>query len=255
MIRQVPNIFTLLNLVFGCVAIILILQVNDSMAYLEEGQLLLQLPENIMLGSVFIFAAGLVDFLDGFLARWLKASSDMGKQLDSLCDAVSFGVAPSLIAFQILKLAYMRQSGSTDISIWVLFPALLVACAAVWRLAKFNIDQRQTIHFRGVPTPITAMVFASLPMLLWYNIPLISELLMNAWLIYGLILVTAYLMISNIPIMSLKIDKRDLKQYVPQLLLAAASVLLILIFQWASILMIYMLYVLLSLLYRKKIIS
>jgi CDP-diacylglycerol--serine O-phosphatidyltransferase len=254
MIRQIPNIFTLLNLVFGCIAIILIVQVNDSMAYLEEGQLLLQLPENMMLGALFIFAAGVVDFLDGFLARWLKAASDMGKQLDSLCDAVSFGVAPSLIAYQILKLGYTRQSGAIDISVWVLLPSLLVACAAVWRLAKFNIDQRQTTHFRGVPTPITAMVFASLPVMLWYNIPVANELLINPWVVYALILVTAYLMISDIPILSLKIGKTDLKHYTPQFILAGASVLLIIVFQWASILMIYILYVLLSLLFRKKMI-
>jgi CDP-diacylglycerol--serine O-phosphatidyltransferase len=255
MVRQIPNLFTLLNLVFGCISIILILQVNDAMAYMEEGQLLLQLPENMMLGSLFIFLSAVVDFLDGFIARWLKAASEMGKQLDSLCDAVSFGVAPALIAYQVLRLGFMRQSGATDISVWVLLPALLIACAAVWRLAKFNIDTRQTFHFRGVPTPITAMVFASFPMMLWYNVPFFSELLLQPWFVYVLIFITAFLMISDLPILSLKIGKSDLKHYTPQFMLAGFSVVLLVLFQWAAILMIYILYVLLSLLFRKKIIS
>lgn len=255
MLKQIPNIFTLLNLVFGCIAVLLILQVNDSVAYMEDGQLLMQLPENMMLGSVFIFAAGLVDFLDGFIARWLKASSEMGKQLDSLCDAVSFGVAPAMIAYQILKMGYLRQSAATDTSILLLLPALLVACASVWRLAKFNIDQRQTVHFRGVPTPITAMVFASLPLMLWYNVPFAANLLLSPWVMYFLILMAGYLMISDIPILSLKISTSNYKEYYPQIILAVVAIILLMIFQWAAILMIYILYVLLSLLFRKKLIS
>jgi CDP-diacylglycerol--serine O-phosphatidyltransferase len=255
MLRQIPNIFTLLNLVFGCIAIILILQVNDAIAYMEDGQLLMQLPENMMLGSLFIFGAGLIDFLDGFVARWLKASSEMGKQLDSLCDAVSFGVAPSLIAYQILKMGFLRQSGATDTSMLLLLPAILIACASVWRLAKFNIDQRQTIHFRGVPTPITAMVFASLPLMLWYNTPFAAAIFLSPWIMYLLILVAGYLMVSDMPMLSLKISAGNYKKYIPQISLAIISVVLLLLFQWAAVLMIYILYVLLSLLFRKKIIA
>ena len=179
----------------------------------------------------------------------------MGKQLDSLCDAVSFGVAPALIAYQILKMAYLRQPGATDTSMLLLLPAILIACASVWRLAKFNIDQRQTIHFRGVPTPITAMVFASLPLILWYNVPYAADIFLNPWVIYILIIVAGYLMISDIPILSLKISTRDYKHYYPQIILAILAIVLLMIFQWAAILMIYILYVLLSLLFRKRLIS
>ena len=96
--KQIPNLFTLLNLIFGCIAIVCILQTGQSIVYIDpNGFTALDLPEKIAIGSFFIFAAGLIDFFDGFIPRLFKASSEMGKQLDSLADVVSFGVAPGLI--------------------------------------------------------------------------------------------------------------------------------------------------------------
>jgi CDP-diacylglycerol--serine O-phosphatidyltransferase len=255
MLRQIPNLFTLLNLVFGCIAIILILQVNDAMVYVEGEQLLLRLPENMMLGAIFIYGAAVIDFLDGFLARWLKASSEMGKQLDSLSDAVSFGVAPSLIVFQLLRLYYLQQSSALDTSFYFLIPALLIACCAVWRLAKFNLDQRQSVSFRGVPTPITGLMIASLPMILWFDAAIAEHIILNPWILYGLILLAGYLMVSDLPMMSFKIAKGNTKQYFPQIILLTASLILMIILRWAAVPVIYMLYVTLSLLFRKKILT
>src|SRR5688572_18249325 len=103
--KQIPNLFTLLNLVFGCLAIIFILQPGQSIVYVDaEGYTSRDLPEKITWGSICIFAAALVDFLDGFIARLFKANSAMGKQLDSLADVVSFGVAPGMIMYQLLRL-------------------------------------------------------------------------------------------------------------------------------------------------------
>src|SRR5690242_14335605 len=108
--KQIPNLFTLLNLVFGCIAIVFILQTGQAIVYVErEGFTTWDLPEKIALGSFFIFAAGLVDFLDGFVARLFKADSEMGKQLDSLADVVSFGVAPGLILYQLLRISFAKQ--------------------------------------------------------------------------------------------------------------------------------------------------
>ena len=93
--KIIPNLFTLLNLVFGCIAILFILQTGQTLVTIEaEGYTSWELPEKITWGSLFIFAAAIVDFLDGFVARLFKAESAMGKQLDSLADVVSFGVAP-----------------------------------------------------------------------------------------------------------------------------------------------------------------
>jgi CDP-diacylglycerol--serine O-phosphatidyltransferase len=256
MLRHIPNLFTLLNLVFGCVAIIFILQSDDAMVYLEGDQLLLRLPENMMLGAICIYAAAVIDFLDGFIARWLKVSSEMGKQLDSLSDAVSFGVAPSLIMYQLLRLYYLQQSTAFDTSFFLLVPALIIACCAVWRLAKFNLDQRQSVSFRGVPTPITGLMFASLPMIIWFDAALAGSYILNAWFLYGVILLASYLMVSDLPMMSFKIAKGvNVKENLPQILLLLLSLILIIILKWTAVPLIYILYVTLSLLFRKNIIA
>src|SRR5688572_9977475 len=116
--RQIPNIFTLINLVFGCIAIILILQTGESIVNLDQsGAIYLNFPEKIWQGSLFIFAAAIVDFFDGFFARMLKANSEKGKQLDSLCDVVSFGVAPGMILFQLLKMGYAQNNDGMDVPV------------------------------------------------------------------------------------------------------------------------------------------
>jgi CDP-diacylglycerol--serine O-phosphatidyltransferase len=101
--KQIPNLFTLLNLIFGCIAIVFTLQNGIIMFTNEEGSQLLDIPEKIWMASLFIGLAAAVDFFDGFIARLFKATSDMGKQLDSLADVVSFGVAPGMIIYQFLQ--------------------------------------------------------------------------------------------------------------------------------------------------------
>ena len=197
--KQIPNLFTLLNLVFGCIAIILILQPGETITTIDQGNLIINLPEKIMYASFFIFAAGLVDFLDGFLARLMKASSEMGKQLDSLSDVVTFGVAPAMIMYQLLRMSYLKEESALDTSILFLLPALLIACCAAWRLAKFNIDERQSTSFRGVPTPITGFVVAALPLVVWYNSWNLASVVINHWVLYGITLLISYLMVSDIP--------------------------------------------------------
>ena len=98
--KQIPNIFTLLNLFFGCIAIVYALQNGIDIEYTKEGEQFVVLKENIYMASIFIGIAAMVDFLDGLIARLLKVPSEMGKQLDSLADVVSFGVAPGIILYQ-----------------------------------------------------------------------------------------------------------------------------------------------------------
>ena len=251
--KQIPNLFTLLNLVFGCIAIILILQPGESITTINGENLVINLPEKITYASFFIFAAGIVDFLDGFLARLMKASSEMGKQLDSLSDCVTFGVAPSMIMYQLLRMSYLKEETAFDTSIWLLLPAILIACGAAWRLAKFNIDTRQTISFRGVPTPITGFMVAALPLVVWYNSWDLASFVLNRWVLYGITIFISYLMVSDIPIMSLKFKNYSLKGNQPKIILAAISIVLAVVFQWAAIPLIYLTYVALSLLLRKQI--
>ena len=110
--KHIPNPFTLLNLVFGCLAVVFILQNGIIILVDAEGTELLDIPEKVWVASLFIGLAAVVDFLDGFVARLFQASSEIGKQLDSLADLVSFGVAPGLILYQFLRLAFARESAA-----------------------------------------------------------------------------------------------------------------------------------------------
>src|ERR1700759_5778789 len=128
--KQIPNIFTLLNLFFGCIAIVCILQNGITIVYTNDGQMYTDIPEKMWLAPLFIGLAAVVDFLDGFVARLLKQTSALGRELDSLADVVSFGVAPGMILYQFLRIGFMRQENAIDISMIWLPPAFIIPCAA-----------------------------------------------------------------------------------------------------------------------------
>src|SRR3712207_2952421 len=115
------------------------------------------LPEKIYWASVFIGIAAAIDFLDGLVARILHVSSDMGKQLDSLADLVSFGVAPGMIVYQFLRLSYAQQENGLDVSALWLLPAFIIPCAGAYRLGRFNLDTEQSYGFKGVPIPAAGL--------------------------------------------------------------------------------------------------
>src|SRR5689334_7665135 len=146
--KHIPNLFTLLNLFFGCCAIVFLLQNGIAIFNGADGVQLVDMPEKITIASLFIGLAAVVDFLDGFVARLFKATSAMGKQLDSLADVVSFGVAPGMIIYQFLRLSYAKEENGLDVSFIMLAPAFILPCAAAWRLAKFNLDETQTYSFK-----------------------------------------------------------------------------------------------------------
>ena len=144
MLRQIPNLFTLLNLIFGCCAIVCTLQNGIVLRGMgDEGQFIV-LSEKLWMASIFIALAAVTDFLDGFVARLFNAGSEMGKQLDSLSDLVSFGVAPAMIIYQFLRMSYATGEEGLDSSFIVLIPAFIIAAAAAYRLARFNLDPSQT---------------------------------------------------------------------------------------------------------------
>jgi CDP-diacylglycerol---serine O-phosphatidyltransferase len=251
--KQIPNLFTLLNLVFGCIAIVCILQTDQSIVYIErDGFTSWDLPEKIAIGSLFIFAAGLVDFLDGFVARLFKATSEMGKQLDSLADVVSFGVAPGLILYQMLRISFAKETDGLDMSVAALLPAFLIPCAAAWRLAKFNIDASQLYSFKGIPTPAVGITVASFPLIIHYQHFNLQEVLINKWLIYGIIILLSYLMVSNIPLLGLKFKDSSLKNNLPKYLLAGIAVIAAIALKWVAIVVVFIAYVLVSLAFKNK---
>lgn len=252
--KQVPNLFTLLNLVFGCMAIVSTLQNGIATFVTPEGQQLIDMPEKIWMASLFIGLAAVVDFLDGFVARLFKATSEMGKQLDSLADVVSFGVAPGMILYQLLRLSFAQDPGGLDISIIWLAIAFILPAASAWRLAKFNLDTEQTYHFKGVPTPAVGLLVASFPLIYW-NItePWVRDVLLNKWILIGIIVLLSFLMVCNLPMMSLKFKDFNLKNNFPKLLLLIIAIAAALFLSWLAVPVVFIAYVLVSLALKKKI--
>ncbi|HYF30392.1 MAG TPA: CDP-alcohol phosphatidyltransferase family protein [Chitinophagaceae bacterium] len=253
--KHIPNIFTLINLFLGCLAIVHALQLDVSFLYSMDQQPMTQsMQASLWMASIFIAAAAVIDFLDGFIARLLKASSEMGKQLDSLSDVVSFGVAPGIIVYQILRLALMQDTEAVETPIAWAYPAFLIPCFAAWRLAKFNIDTRQQYGFRGVPTPAVGLLIASFPIILLYNYynGAINELLLSKWVLYLVIVLLCYLMVADIPILSLKFKDYTLRTNFTKLVLVVLAVIAAFVLKWLAVPVIFVLYIILSLTTERK---
>lgn len=251
--KQIPNLFTLLNLVFGCFAIVCILQNGIVIQYSAEGAQFVDIPEKIALASLFIGLAALVDFLDGFVARLFNATSAMGKQLDSLADVVSFGVAPSMIIYQLLRFSYARSETGIEVSSLLLAPAFLIAAAAAYRLAKFNLDDSQQYGFKGVPTPAAGLLIASFPLIYWYSSSeAVTNILLNIWVLYAVIVILCWLMVSNLPLMALKFKEKTIAANMPKIILVVVAIIAAVLFKWLAVPVVFIAYILLSLLLKNK---
>lgn len=255
--KQIPNLFTLLNLFFGCIAIVFILQVDSGLVALNEaGATEVVFPEKMAVGALFIFFAAAVDFLDGFLARMLKASTDRGKQLDSLSDVVSFGVAPGMILYQLLRLGYAQKEDALTIPFALLLPAFLFSGAVAWRLAKFNVSTDQSDSFKGVPSPAAGLVVASFPLIIhlygllntdsWLNNLPVPRLLINVWILYAVVVVLSYLMTCNRTFLAVKFKDFSLKNNLLKYVLIAVSLVCLVALQWLAIPVVFVLYLLFS---------
>jgi CDP-diacylglycerol---serine O-phosphatidyltransferase len=251
--KQIPNIFTLLNLFFGCLAIVFILQNGLVPTNNEEGDVLLLIPEKIYWASAFIGIAAIIDFLDGFVARLLKASSEMGKQLDSLADVVSFGVAPAMIIYQFLRLSLAQQPDGIDASFAWLLPAFIVPCAGAYRLARFNIDTEQSHGFKGVPIPAAGLLIAAFPLIYWYsNSTFAIGLLLNQWFWYAVIAIISYLMVSTLPMMAMKFKDYSFANNASKYILVAVAIICGILLKWMAVPVVFVVYVLLSLFTAKR---
>ena len=223
--NYIPNTITCLNLVSGCVASVMAL----------EG--------NLMYAVVWIMLAAVFDFFDGFAARLLKAFSPIGKELDSLADVVSFGVAPGMILFVLLSwLAPTLPLGG--LNEYIPYWAFVIPAFSGLRLAKFNIDERQTTSFIGLPVPAHALFWSSLgysvqPLLLQGGVALLVGLM-------ALALVTSLLLVSEVPMFSLKIKSLAWKGNELRYILVACAVIFVSIWGFLGIAGTILLYVLLS---------
>ena len=251
--KQIPNLFTLLNLMFGCIAIVFALQNGIDIIYSKEGEQFIKLKENICLASLFITIAAVVDFLDGFVARLLDIPTEMGKQLDSLADVVSFGVAPGIILYQFLRMGFIKDSDGMEAPALFLVPAFIYTCAGAYRLARFNLDASQAFGFKGVPIPAAGLVIASLPLIYWYgSSEFVYNLILNKWFLYTIILLLSWLMISNLPIMAMKFKDYSLKNNLPKIILIVIALLSAILLKWLSVPVIFIAYIILSLALKNK---
>lgn len=192
---NIPNFITCLNLFSGCVAVWMAFNANFEYAF----------------GAILISAV--FDFLDGLAARLLKAYSAMGKELDSLADMISFGLAPGAILFSLLN--------ETGINPWLPYLAFLIPVFSGLRLAKFNIDERQVSSFIGLPTPANAIFWGSIT----YGY---SDLLVvNIWVLIALILVFSGLLVAEIPMFALKVKSLGWKENHIQYIFLAGAIGLI----------------------------
>ncbi|MFM1933057.1 MAG: hypothetical protein RL226_2360 [Bacteroidota bacterium] len=228
-LRLLPNALTLANATLGGIAIwYLLWQQNPTAA------------------AYCILGAAVADFLDGFAARALKVSGPLGKQLDSLADAVSFGVFPAFAGVYT-----MHALGVSDT--WVLLSPLIILPASVYRLAKFNIDTRQEYGFIGVPTPANTLLWLGIMMSVVTLHPSAQALPL---IIAGVAVLSAYLLNASFPLLSLKIANG--KPSTPQLVLALASVVsyvviyMILENAWAPVPIVLLLYPIISIITRNR---
>jgi CDP-diacylglycerol--serine O-phosphatidyltransferase len=250
--KHLPNICTLANLFFGCIAIAFILNAPSFLTAIgEDYQPVLGL-EQMYWGSMFIALAALMDVVDGFAARSLNVSSLIGRDLDSLADVVSFGVAPSMILFKLLWFAYMSEPGALDAPLLATTPAFLIACFGALRLARFNqTSTQQRDYFAGMPIPATGLIIASLPLISWYPTGYnFNAILTNKWFLYGLIIALCLLMVSKIKFLKWKAAGKGIAAWWPQILMLVIIIAGAPFLKFAIIPLVFLVYIICSLLYK-----
>ena len=243
--RHIPNLITLLNLFCGSLAVI----------FAVKG--------NLVLAAIFVAAGIFFDFFDGLAARALNVKSELGLQLDSLADVVTSGVVPGIVMYQLLNRALPKNveanadwdASFIDIQIKPLaLIGLLVILASAYRLAKFNIDERQTDSFIGLPTPANALFVLSLPLILTFqNQPIATGLLLNEWFLIGLTLLSCYMLNAEIALFALKFKTWGFAENKLRYLFLLSCIILLVLLKFLAIPIIIILYVLLSLFTGNKV--
>ncbi len=240
MIKQIPNILTSLNLLCGCVAVL----------FVVSGDLIV-VAFFVVLGIIF-------DFLDGFAARLLKTQSKTGLQFDSLADMVTSGLVPGLVMLQLLNVSifgntmtisetFSPSSLNNEFSNYLPFVGLLVTVASGYRLAKFNVDIRQTDSFIGLPTPANTLLILSLPLILEFqNSHLIESVILNKWFLLGVILVSCILLNSKIHLFALKFKTWDFKNNAIRYVFLLLSLIALILMKFIAIPIIITLYIVIS---------
>ena len=240
--KYIPNLLTLLNLLCGTIAVIF--AVNNELE----------------IAAYLVFLGIFFDFFDGFAARIFNVQGELGKQLDSLADVVTSGVVPGVVVYKLLQTKNTIEIFNTEIVSWkteaieiIPFFGLLITLAAAYRLAKFNIDERQTNVFIGLPTPAAALVVISLPLILNYSsLQIATTIIENKWFLIGLTIVLSFLMNANIPLFSLKFKDYSWGNNRIKFSFILITAILCIALQFVAIPIVILVYVLMSLLFKEK---
>lgn len=244
--NHIPNLITLLNLFAGSIAVVFAVQ------------------GNLVMAALFVAVGIFFDFFDGLAARVLNVKSELGLQLDSLADVVTSGLVPGIVMFQLFLRALPGNtvestdwSTGQDLMVWdfhygALF-GLLVTLASGYRLAKFNIDERQTDSFIGLPTPANALLILSLPLILIFQPqPEIVGIILNEWFLAALTIFSCLMLNAEIPLFALKFDSWALSENKLRYFFILFCLVLLIVFHFIAIPLIIVSYVLLSIIATAK---
>lgn len=252
--KHIPNAITCGNLFCGCLAIV-------AAFY-----------GNLVWSAYLVGIAAVLDFFDGFVARLLKVGGELGKQLDSLADMVTFGVVPGIVMFQLLNISlahgYLHEPNSMRSGMFFIpYIAFLIPVFSALRLAKFNIDTRQTTSFIGVPTPANAILICSIPLILFFNYHLsgvsgtfgndspavdpaadstLLSIMLNTNALLALTVLMSYLLVAELPLFALKFKNFSWADNTIRYTFLIISVILLILFHFIAIPFIIFLYIVLS---------
>lgn len=244
MIKQIPNMITSLNLLCGCVAIL----------FAVQGDLITT--------ALFAFLGIFFDFFDGLAARLLDAQTKVGLEMDSLADVITSGVVPGIVMLQLLSQSfsgtYFNTEGLFTATNWndgfhTFLPVigLLITVASAYRLAKFNVDTRQTTSFIGLPTPANTLLIASIPLILHYQYtPAIENALLHPAFLLAFTVLSCVLLNAELPLFALKFKTWDFKSNAVRYVFLLLCIVLLVFFHFIAIPVIIGMYILISFFYK-----
>ena len=231
--NNLANAFTLGNLFSGSIGVINLISGNYKIA------------------ALCIIISLILDFFDGFIARALKANSNLGAQLDSLADMVSFGVLPGVTMFKALE-GFVNQFMNFEIPFQLKYLGLFVTLFSCLRLAIFNLDDEQTYYFKGLNTPSNTVLLFGL-FYAFEDKGFFWKLFENPIYLLGLIAISCWLLISPIKMIALKFKSMLLKDNYPKIVLAIGSLLILSIFGMVGIPMVVIFYIITSLIFQNQL--
>ena len=217
---------------------------------------------DLIIASVFAFLGIFFDFFDGLAARLLKAQSEIGLQLDSLADVITSGVVPGVVMFQLLNLSifghmqtlteiFSLEGWNVSFNNYLPLLGLMIVIASAYRLAKFNVDTRQTSGFIGLPTPANTLLILSFPLILQFQFSDLAEtMILNKWFLIGMTLLSCVLLNAEIPLFALKFKTWDFKSNAVRYVFLLLCIVLLVFLKFLAIPFIILIYILLSMFWK-----